>query len=162
LSTFDRFGGRESPARSALTLILDGSSASTLSVIATVERCAVGVNGINLFGNVSLGGYGHLIFDILESHELVELFDGEVGEFVVSSGVGVVTSGGVDLFDESIKSHVLSKSVLEFFDGSVGFVPFSNVLHELELLSGERSGDGNSGEGGESERLHNFVRVLNI
>lgn len=125
--TFDCLGGRESPARSAVSLILDGSHAITR---APVDR-SVGYFSFDSL-NVVLG-HGHAV----GAHHLAVLRARVVGEFVVAGGVSVLRSGGVHSSDEGVDLDPAGKAVSELFTSSIGLAPFRDPLHEFELVGGQ-------------------------
>mmetsp|Transcript_73221 Transcript_73221/g.101566 ORF Transcript_73221/g.101566 Transcript_73221/m.101566 type:complete len:292 (+) Transcript_73221:161-1036(+) len=138
VSTLKGTGGGESPAGTALTLILDTSNGTLVSP----------VNG----GGVSLGEGNELtiLLDVTLAAESLSVFIlGHIGEHVVTvdgSQVHLVEdlNGGVSL-------KVVHKSELEFLAGGVGFAPSGNVLHEFSLVGGNESD-----ESSDSERSHDM------
>jgi len=79
LSGLDRLSSGEGPARSTLSLILNGGKARAFAVVTAVE-ITVGVVSTDGFlgSGERFSSLGHLVLDVLESHEFGELFSGEV------------------------------------------------------------------------------------
>lgn len=113
-------GGGESPARSALTLILDGGDGISVSPVNGGDG---GVGG-------SLHGLSGEVVDLgfVSEHSLV-FGVGGVGEHVVLNGP--VGTGGVVLLNEGVLLSETGHSEFEFFDGGVGSAVLGNPLHEV-------------------------------
>jgi hypothetical protein len=119
VSTFQSSYGRESPAGTALSLVLNWVNSSLLSPVDLS-----GFDGVDLLNLKSFGGVGN------SSHHLVGLILSHGGEHVVSNNKGVLWIG-VDLFviDISLGEEGHSEGVL--FLGSVGESVCGNVFHEF-------------------------------
>lgn len=123
ISTFDGTGGGESPAGTALSLVLDWGN---------------GVSGSPVDGGLEVGFIEFL--DVLLLRDLISvkffhLSIGSVREVVVSESVGLVSRvPGLNL---SVSGDEVFFSEHELSNGSVGFSVFRDVGHEFVVLIGE-------------------------
>jgi len=122
-------GGRESPAGSASSLVLDGVDGTFFSPVDWRSR----LNGRENFG---VGGW-----NVSVSEELLELGISPVSHEVNSNGGGGVLWVGHDLLEGGLE---LVGSEFVLLLGSVGFSVLSNELHEGSVFSGESFVKGSS------------------
>jgi hypothetical protein len=140
VSTFEATSGRERPAGTASTLILNRGDSTVVNPVDTVSGS----------GSANLNVHGFMAGHVLEAKKTLTLFSGPVGKFVVTSDVSRVTSivGNNEVFGflPDVHAHV------ELFNGTVGFAVFSNKLHEFEVgVIVESVGGDSSSKSGESE-----------
>jgi hypothetical protein len=147
------WGGRESPAWTALSLVLDGVD---------------GTLGSPVDGGGKVGGIQNFVFDglvleSLESEELLVLEVGDGGELVVSNGEWGLL--GIDLCDFGVLLGELSKSEVEFLVGSEWETEGGDVLEELWFeFSGEFLFTGEEADSGTvfADGLHFVVCNSNL
>jgi len=149
VGTFHGTSGREGPARSALSLILDwGDGTSGNPVDGVLSNLVLSLKVVEL-GHVGVGSVGEdaLVFLV-----------GPVTHVVVGHGVGGL---GVLLVGDDVKLLLeeVSHSHLELLNGRVILVELGDVLHELELVHGGR---GSSSESSGKECLHTYFLLVNI
>ena len=115
-----RGDGREGPARSALSLVLDGSDGSSDG------------SPVDVSGGGEAGGQGLVVLVLLGLHQVLvlELVEGHVGELVHGQRVslGVVGVGSADQVHVALEDR---ESVLELVFGSIGLVVLGLEVHEL-------------------------------
>jgi len=133
--------GSERPARTALSLILDGGGAATSPILGSTEL----LSGDNvLFGVVVrlrlLAGTEHLLVFSL----------GAVGQVVVSSDVSRLKIGVVSE-DVRVSLEPSGETDTEFLSGVVALAVVSNELHELKLLLSVGFNSGYGANGGDSD-----------
>lgn len=136
--SFKSSSGRECPAGSALSLILDGSDSSAVSPVNGFgNTVAVGASG----GWLELG---LLVSHVLPSLHVFVLLGSHGGDLVVAEGVSAL-GVGVPLVDNSVGFCEQVSSEVILFDGDVGVSVASDVLHEssidIEVSSSETSKD---------------------
>jgi len=165
VSTLQGTGGGESPAGTALSLVLDWSNCTSSNPVDLSGKVVdIELNLVNSLKSAILRG-------VLESVEALHLVLGEVGEFVDSDGGGLSVSGVV-LLDGSQFLSELVKSELVLGLGSIGLAVLGHELHELSLgtrddlglvesglLSrhvheGDGGGETNGGDGGSDLLVH--------
>jgi hypothetical protein len=135
--------GREGPARTALTLVLDGSDGTTTPV--------------NIVGNgarvqVLSNRHNRDVVQI-ELHEVgsLELFPSEIRELVHSESVGVVLRVVlVNVLDFLLEDG----QALEHFSNLILLVVLLGELHELVLSLEVRDSPGGHGDQSNDEELH--------
>jgi hypothetical protein len=139
VSTFSSAGGGESPAGTALTLILDGGHGTES---APVDGGSVGgtVNGLGGFLVVAVVHVGHV------AEHGGELRSSHVGELVVANFVVNLLS--VLNLDASISGSEESLTEVVFINGLVLLGVHDDVLEEflLDLVSGDSDGEGSGNE----------------
>jgi hypothetical protein len=140
-------GGRESPAGSALSLVLnwvDGTLGSPVN------------RGSSWHGEDSVLWEG--LWSLVSKESLL-LLRGHVGELVVS--VSGTTVHGVELSNFGVGLLELSESEFVFLFGSIGLSVLNNVAHERSLDGGD-FGVGSSRGSEEGNGSHvNFVFIFN-
>jgi hypothetical protein len=140
VSTFEGTSGGESPAGTALTLILDSGDGTLGSPV-----------------NVSVGdGFTevHVLTILLEVTSTAESLSvfllGHIGENVVSVNGSQVHA--VEGINGGVLLKVFHESELEFLTGTVGFAPLGNVLHVFSFVLGGNETE----ESGDSEGFHSW------
>ena len=134
VSTLHDSRGSESPAGTAVSLVLNWVNSSLLSPVDLS-----GFDGVDLLNLKSFGGVGN------SSHHLVGLILSHGGEHVVSNNKGVLWIG-VDLFVIGISLGEEGHSEGVLFLGSIVNVEVGNVFHESGFNSLGGSGSESSGE----------------
>ena len=151
VSVLDGSGGREGPAGTTVSLVLDGVDTTLGSPVSTV-----GGRGEVL--EVLLGNIATLV-----AEELLELSLGPGGEHVVADGESVL-GVSVDLSESLVLGGKELESVFVLLLGGVRELVLSDVLHESRLKSAELIADlvlDTNERGGVAKEVH-FQKIIII
>lgn len=149
LGALKRASSGESPAGTALTLILDGVNDGG-SHGGPVDRGGEsnGVGGSEDFVSLVV----LIASDVLKTEQPGLLLSSPVGEVVVAMDRGGL--GGVELFDLGVNVTEALISELVLLNIGVGLAVLGDVLDEFKVLRVQDLGVGNGDEGDSGERSH--------
>jgi len=141
VSRLHGLSGSESPARTALSLILDGGGAASGPVLLSAEL----LSGDDVLIGVVVG-----LRQFAGTEHLLVFSLGGVGQVVVSSGV---SRRGIGVVSEDVRVSLepSGETDTEFLSGVVALAVVSNELHELKLLLSVGFNSGYGANGGDSD-----------